>query len=309
MSRRMWAPTRSQPVPTAGTFLSLTAHAAVLAVLTGDGAAGARAAHGPPDLAVRAAPRAGGGERLYWVGVASDAAPEVAAPRAGGRPPVAYVVPGRGGLRIVRSRPRPPEERGVGADGGRPASTPEPRPEAVNGRLETAPRRADVRARRLALPDFVPPDADATLLVAGVLSAAPDLAPRVTSPEDFARASDDDPIGELGARAIIRSMEVLSPPAPIHVLPVALVSNPTPAYPASLVRTRIGGQVVVEFTIDSTGTVDVGTLRVVRSTNALFTEAVRSVLPRLRFAPAHRGARAVGVTVRQPFLFRVGAGG
>jgi protein TonB len=294
-------------VPFAGTFLSLTAHVAVLGVVAvGGGPGSAGPAVGAPARVATAGARAGG-ERLYWVGVGREAAPDASAPRAGGRPPVAYVVPGRGGLRIVRADPR--VARAAGPEGEPPASGVDARADASRDRPAVGRRRAAARARLLALPEFVPPDADATLLIAGVLSAAPDLAHRVSPPDDFARTSDDDPLAELGARAIVRSMQVLAPPAAVHLLPVALVGNPTPVYPAALVHSRVGGQVVVEFTIDSTGAVDVATLRVVRSTDALFTEAVRSVLPRLRFAPAHRGERAVGVTVRQPFLFRVGAGG
>jgi hypothetical protein len=43
----------------------------------------------------------------------------------------------------------------------------------------------------------------------------------------------------------------------------------------------------------------------VTSTDARFTDAVRGVLPRLRFVPAQLREHSVGVTVRQPFVFRV----
>ena len=62
---------------------------------------------------------------------------------------------------------------------------------------------------------------------------------------------------------------------------------------------------VVEFRIDSTGVVDLASLHVVQSTDTLFTQAVRGVLPLLRFVPAQLHAHAVGLTVRQPFVFRV----
>jgi hypothetical protein len=55
--------------------------------------------------------------------------------------------------------------------------------------------------------------------------------------------------------------------------------------------------------------VDLGSLQVVRSTNAMFTQAVRAVLPQLRFLPAQNAEHAVGVRVRQPFEFRVARGG
>src|SRR5205823_5256807 len=56
------------------------------------------------------------------------------------------------------------------------------------------------------------------------------------------------------------------------------------------------------------GAVDLGTFAVLESTNALFVQAVRSVLPRLHFAPAQLGAHSIGVTVRQPFVFVIRAG-
>jgi len=49
--------------------------------------------------------------------------------------------------------------------------------------------------------------------------------------------------------------------------------------------------------------VDLGTLKVVQSSDTLFTDAVRTVLPQLRFLPAQLKERAIGVMVRQPFLF------
>lgn len=91
-------------------------------------------------------------------------------------------------------------------------------------------------------------------------------------------------------------------------LPIPLVDNPLPAYPAALAQARVDGRVVVEFAVDSAGGVDLASLRVVQSTDARFTQAVRGVLPSLRFVPALRGERAVGVTVRQPFVFTMRRG-
>jgi protein TonB len=94
----------------------------------------------------------------------------------------------------------------------------------------------------------------------------------------------------------------------VDELPIPVVNNPPPVYPLALQQAHVGGQVVVEFLIDSTGVIDLGSLRVVESTNSLFTQAVRRVLPRMRFLPAQLGPRPVGVTVRQPFVFIVRPG-
>jgi TonB family protein len=144
---------------------------------------------------------------------------------------------------------------------------------------------------------------DAALLVAGVLSAAPDLAQRVSRPEDFLPPPEPSP--RLGARSGARALAVLGTNVRVDELPIPLVSNPPPAYPVTLERDGLDGRVVVEFTIDSTGAVDLGSLLVVQSTHTQFTQAVRRVLPRLRFMPAHYAARAIEVTVRQPFVFTV----
>ena len=72
---------------------------------------------------------------------------------------------------------------------------------------------------------------------------------------------------------------------------------------AALARAGVGGRVVVEFRIDSTGVVDQESLRVVESGGPAFADAVRRVLPRLRFVPGLLNERPVAVTVRQPFLF------
>jgi TonB family protein len=311
MFLRVLAPRRRPyPVPVAGTFLSLAAHTAVVAALV--------ASDGPALVRAGAHPITGGGgmatthdgERLYWVGVGSavGASPR----RSGTRPPTAYVVPGRGA---------PPHEQpdGDGARGRTPglarphrparsaAGPPAALPPAPASR-RPSPRSLPRRLARLALPNVTLPEWEATLLVAGVLSAAPDLTQRVSRPEDFLPLPQPETTPGLGARSRTHSLTVLGVNVRMDDLPIPLVSNPPPAYPLTLERARVGGRVVVEFIIDSTGVVDLGSLRVVQSTNTLFTQAVRRVLPQLRFMPAQIAERAVGVTVRQPFEFTVRPG-
>jgi len=196
------------------------------------------------------------------------------------------VVPARGG----------PLDR---ASGGRGAAV---RPPSYR------PTPLRVRLPIPALPRVALPNEEVTLLVAGVLAAAPDLTRRVSRPEDFAPPPEWDAPAELGARAGARALVVVRQSVPLAGLPVPLVTNPLPSYPVALERAGVDGAVVVEFRIDSAGVVDLGSLRVVESTNGLFSQAVRRVLPDLRFFPAQLRERAVGVTVRQPFVFRMHAG-
>lgn len=294
MYMRLLASREVYRAPLPGTVLSLTAHASLLAAVVGSGGVGA--ARSDPTDPARAA--AAGGERLHWVGVGYGPADEGGRAARGARPPLAYVVPGRGDAVIrvpsaegVRRRGR----RGGGGAGVPPRDT--PRPDASR---PAAPMRLFP-----AMPTVLLPDPDATLLVAGVLSAAPDRMRAVTRPEDFVRLPppgiDAPPLAgtsvstAAGLRALLH----------VDALPVPLVTNAPPSYPTALARARVGGEVLVEFRIDSAGAVEPASLRIVESSDALFTQAVRSVLPRLRFLPAQLGQQAVGVTVRQPFIFRV----
>lgn len=287
---------RPLPVPVAGTVVSLTAHAALLgALVVGHGGPGGDAVD---DAAVaqvvfRPAGR-GGGERLHWVGIAEGPGTGLARPDE--RPPSAYVVPGRDGAR-----------RGAigGGAGGRPA-TGDAFGEVVPPEAPETPRPTPPPIPDLVLPDVTAVEA-ATVLVAGVLTSAPDPSRAVTRPEDFTRMNAEELLPDLlgvgGSLAVTPAFAH----AQVDVLPIPLVSNPLPSYPTALERSRRGGRVVVEFRIDSTGVVDLASLQVVQSTDSLFTQAVRGVLPSLRFVPAQLRAHAVGLTVRQPFVFRVGA--
>ena len=81
--------------------------------------------------------------------------------------------------------------------------------------------------------------------------------------------------------------------------------NPVPRYPESLRLAGVQGAVVIQFVIDTSGRVELASLRVVRSDNEQFATAVRTVLPTLRFTPARIGDRAVRLFVEQPYEFLV----
>lgn len=83
-------------------------------------------------------------------------------------------------------------------------------------------------------------------------------------------------------------------------------NSATPRYPQMLVSAGIVGRVVAQFVVDTTGRVEVGTFEVIESDHEQFTQAVRQVLPRLRFYPAEIGGRKVKQHVQQPFAFAIG---
>jgi protein TonB len=77
----------------------------------------------------------------------------------------------------------------------------------------------------------------------------------------------------------------------------------SPRYPEALRMAGVEGHVVAQFVVDVDGRVDAGTVRLVGSDNALFDEAVRVALVRMRFAPAEIGGRRVRQLVEMPFVF------
>jgi len=84
-----------------------------------------------------------------------------------------------------------------------------------------------------------------------------------------------------------------------------IVSSAKPRYPETLRQNGIDGRVVVQFVVDTTGSVDPNSVRVLRSTHDLFTQAVRSTLASFRFKPAEVGGRRTPALAEMPFEFRV----
>ena len=74
-------------------------------------------------------------------------------------------------------------------------------------------------------------------------------------------------------------------------------------YPPTLFATALSGLVIAEYVVDTLGFVEEGTFSIVSSTHPLFSEAVRTALPRAGYAPARRHGRRVRQLVHQPFEF------
>lgn len=84
-----------------------------------------------------------------------------------------------------------------------------------------------------------------------------------------------------------------------------VVESAAPAYPPALLAKNVEGKAVVQFVVDTLGRVDTVSFAVIEATHVEFAEAVRSVLPAMRFAPAVTASRKVRQLVQQPFLFRI----
>lgn len=87
--------------------------------------------------------------------------------------------------------------------------------------------------------------------------------------------------------------------SPVRRLP----GNPKPEYPRKLKAARIEGLVVVEYVVDTLGRAEPGSVKFLRSTDSLFSAAVRDALPRMRFVPAEFGRRRVRQVVQEPIRF------
>src|SRR5689334_917041 len=77
-----------------------------------------------------------------------------------------------------------------------------------------------------------------------------------------------------------------------------------PRYPRALEKRPIDGSVKVSFVVDTTGQVDMNSVKLVRSTDAAFFRSVMDALPHMAFVPAQFQGRKVRQRVEQTFMFR-----
>jgi protein TonB len=84
-----------------------------------------------------------------------------------------------------------------------------------------------------------------------------------------------------------------------------LQDSPKPKYPSVLESSGIAGEVQAQFVVRSDGKADMDSFKVLKTTNELFSQAVKNVLPRMRFSPAQIGGKPVNQLVQQSFQFAV----
>ena len=71
---------------------------------------------------------------------------------------------------------------------------------------------------------------------------------------------------------------------------------------------NVEGEVLAQFVVDTTGRADMSQFKVLKSTHDLFTNAVRSSLPQMKFYPAEVGGKKVKQLVQMPFQFSLTKG-
>ena len=81
--------------------------------------------------------------------------------------------------------------------------------------------------------------------------------------------------------------------------------NPAPRYPDMLRSANVEGEVLAQFVVDTTGRADMSQFKVLKSTHDLFTNAVKSSLPNMKFYPAEVGGKKVKQLVQMPFQFNL----
>jgi TonB family protein len=85
--------------------------------------------------------------------------------------------------------------------------------------------------------------------------------------------------------------------------PPALVTHPAIHYAPEMQALRIGGTVIVEATLDTTGRVVPATVKVVQTPNPVFNAESKRVVQAAVYRPARVHGRAARVTIRQPITF------
>lgn len=84
---------------------------------------------------------------------------------------------------------------------------------------------------------------------------------------------------------------------------LAREGHPNPKYPSMLESSRVEGEVLAQFVVDTTGRVDMSTFKVLQSTNDLFSNSLKANLPEWRFFPAEAGGHKVKQIVQLPLKF------
>ena len=181
-------------------------------------------------------------------------------------------------------------------------------PRAIAVVLALAALAAAAPSMMGAPPEIAPsPASEALATDVGPAPAATAKAPSADGLASVAtRASAAAPRGGAGSTTTIRpaaQQERIYADSEVDVPAKLAPGNRPPTYPMELRVARIEGSVDVEFVLDAEGHARMNTVRIIRSTDTLFTAAVLLHLPTLRYIPATKGGRAVAQRMHQPFVF------
>ena len=140
----------------------------------------------------------------------------------------------------------------------------------------------------------------------------PDVIPDIDLTKSITNEADFSGVGVAGgvAKGVEGGTGPVITDAPLYEFQVekpalAISGSGAPAYPSVLKSTNVQGRVTATFVVDTSGRADPSTFKALESDHELFTQAVKSALPRMRFIPAEVGGRKVKMWVQQAFEFRL----
>jgi periplasmic protein TonB len=167
-----------------------------------------------------------------------------------------------------------------------PPEKPEPPPEIVAA--PPPPKGFQVLTAPIKIPDVLPEI---------------DLSKNVTDEADFSGKGVAGGIskGVVGGTAPVTDQTYFEFQVEKQVAPAP--GNSGPRYPDMLRSANVEGEVLAQFVVDTTGRVENGSVKILKSSHDLFTTSVRQALNGMRFYPAEIGGRKVKQLVQQPFNF------
>ncbi|MFI5231783.1 MAG: M56 family metallopeptidase, partial [Gemmatimonadales bacterium] len=113
---------------------------------------------------------------------------------------------------------------------------------------------------------------------------------------------------QTARKPIVQGVDVVYFEYQVEQPVTAVPGSPAPAYPAILKSAGVPGEVDVSFVVDTTGIADETSLKIIKSTDQLFSNSVASALPNMRFNAALVGGKKVKQLVMQPFVFQIAGG-
>ena len=91
----------------------------------------------------------------------------------------------------------------------------------------------------------------------------------------------------------------------VDVAVVRAANSAAPAYPLKLLQAHVSGSVAAQYIVDTTGFADTSSFHVLNTPRPEFIQAVKEVLPYMRFEPAKIGNTKVRQLVEQQFSFKI----
>lgn len=143
--------------------------------------------------------------------------------------------------------------------------------------------------------------------------AIPDVLPPIDLTRPITDARDYEPRGVAGGRhdgdpnVVVRPVtgEISYFAAQVEKPAAQVPGTGTPDYPDMLRAAGIEGEVRVQFVVDTTGKTEPKSVTILKSSHALFTDAVRNALAKMRFKPAETASHKVRQIVELPFVFSI----